>query len=353
MMKLLTALGAWLLLGLCSFRDARAASRDLEFRLVYRVPPGCPEADTFLARLNEHVAHGGNNYLEGAIVVTPVVEGGFRLQMQFNGSRLDELRGEDCDELVAAAVRTGGMARTDSPGEKAGEQMRSAIEGAPDPQTWTAKQPRPVLPVRADAPPLKPAARVAREKVWRASILAHGQWVSGALPEPRIGWGVTGAASYGRLQARLEATIWPEQRWELVSGGRLDEVSLEQQALALALCYDLNAGLEPFTITACARGGVVRLQSTASRDYSAGALPYSSFGARLGMAWQYSGFQVELLGGVDVIPGNPTLSFSGLDVEFAPRNGQQTLALSIGGQFGASASDLRVASPGKDTARAD
>jgi hypothetical protein len=71
------------------------------------------------------------------------------------------------------------------------------------------------------------------------------------------------------------------------------------------------------------------------------------------MAWQYSGFQVELFGGVDVIPGNPTLSFSGLGAEFAPRNGQQTLALSIGGQFGASASDLRVAASGKGPARAD
>jgi hypothetical protein len=82
-------------------------------------------------------------------------------------------------------------------------------------------------------------------------------------------------------------------------------------------------------------------------------LPYANFGARLGISWHYSGLHVELFGGVDVIPGNPTMSFPGLDVEFAPRNGQQAIALAIGWQFGASARELRVASPGKEPPRAN
>jgi hypothetical protein len=352
MMRILMNLAA-LLLAVCSVRAARAASRELEFRLVYRVPPGCPEADAFLAQLNEHVAHGGNNYLEGAIVVTPDVGGGFRLWIHFNGGRPDELRGENCDELISRAVLMGGMARTDSPHERAEEQMQSAIAIAPDPQIWTDHQPYPVPPVRVDESRMKREVQLSRDKVWRASVLAHGQWVNGALPHPRLGWGVTGAASFGRLQARLEATIWPDQHLESVSERRFDEVSIEQQALALGLCYDLNAGLEPFSLAACARGGLVRLESTASRDYSAAVVPYANVGARLGIAWRYSGFYVEFLGGVDVIVGDPTLPFSGLEVEFAPRDGQQALALSMGWEFGTPARDHRVASTGQELARAD
>src|SRR5262245_33433719 len=94
------ALLALLLLGLCPWRSAVAASRQLELRLIYRVAPGCPAADEFLARLNEHVGYGGNNYLDGSVVVVATGEHGFRLFVQFNGGRLDEIEGESCDALV-------------------------------------------------------------------------------------------------------------------------------------------------------------------------------------------------------------------------------------------------------------
>jgi hypothetical protein len=95
-----------------------AAARQLNWRLVYRVAEGCPEADAFLARLDEQVADGGSNYLDGQIVIVRISETGFRLRMQFNGGRTDEMNSEDCSSLVDAAVRTAGLARTDSPSEQ-------------------------------------------------------------------------------------------------------------------------------------------------------------------------------------------------------------------------------------------
>lgn len=337
---------AVVLLGLCSWRSAAAASRQLELRLVYRVAPGCPAADVFLARLNEHVGYGGNNYLEGSVVVVPTGEQGYRLFVQFNGGRLDEIEGPSCDVLVDEAVRTAGLARTDSPVQKAEAQLRRALDLGSTREGWTAPPgvtvqapPVPTTATGVAPPPDEPEPSATEEKdggSWTSSILGQAQYVGGALPRPALGGGVVLAAAYRELQGRLELSLWPSQPWAFLSAPRAAEVELRMSSAALALCsrlltVALAAG--DLQLDGCLRGAFVRLESLASEDYESGAAHYGTLGSRLGVAWSHSGLYVELMGGLDVARGEPALGPGGGN-RFVAENAQLAASLAVGWQFG-------------------
>lgn len=341
-MRWLTLLGA-LALGLCSSGPALAASRQLELRLMYRAAPGCPAADVFLARLNEHVGYGGNNYLEGSVVVVPT-EQGYRLYVQFNGGRLDEIEGQSCDALVDEAVRTAGLARTDSPVQKAEAQLQRALELSAARDGWTAPAPEPTPPAPPPAPavveqePRTPAADEKEEasSPWSSSILGQAQYVSGALPRPALGGGLLLTTTYSGLQGRLELSLWPSQPWAFLSEPRTAEVELRTGSAALGLCSRLlTVALTAGALQAdgCVRGAFVRLESLASDDYAGGAANYGTLGSRLGVAWVYAGLYVELMGGLDVAQGEPTLGPDGGN-HFVAENAQVAASLAIGWQFG-------------------
>ena len=339
---------AVLLLGLCSWRPAAAASRQLELRLVYRVAPGCPAADVFLARLNEHVGYGGNNYLDGSVVVLPTAEGTFRLFVQFNGGRLDEIEGPSCDALVDEAVRTAGLARTDSPVQKAEAQLQRALELGSSREGWDAASPlppeKPPAEVQASAvvqearePLVETAVLPSAASAWRPSVLGQASYVSGALPRPALGAGLLLGAQYRGLQARLELSLWSTQRWEFLSAPRAAEVSLRMGSAALGLCSPLlGVALErgALELIGCVRGALVRLESLASNDYGAGQTHYGTLGTRLGIGWQYVGLHVELTAGLDVVRGAPALGPASGGSRFVVENAQLAGALAVGWQFG-------------------
>jgi hypothetical protein len=332
-----------LLLGLCSTLPADAASRQLELRLVYRVAPGCPAADVFLARLNEHVGYGGNNYLDGSVVIVPVGERRYRSFVQFNGGRLDELEGESCDALVDEAVRTAGLARTDSPVQKAEAQLQRALElgsvrdgwdAPPAPQEERAPTPPPLAMQEQPAPAAEP---VTESEGFQPSVLGQVQYVSGALPEPALGAGVVLAAAYRGLQGRLELSMWPSQRWAFLTGPRQSQVELRTSSAALGLCSRLlgvELQLGQLQLDGCLRGALVRLESLASEDYGAGAALYGTLGSRLALGWLVSGLHVELMGGLDVARGEPSLAPASGGNRFVAENAQLAAALAIGWQFG-------------------
>ena len=353
-----------LLLCLCP-RPVWAAARQLNWRLVYRVAPGCPEADAFLARLDEQVAEGGSNYLDGRIVIVRISERAFRLRMQFNGGRTDELESEDCAALVDTAVRTAGLARTDSPSEQVEALLRrnrdrareawdeavaspgasvvelSGAEALP-PTAPPARAPQPDAP--PPAPEREPVQRTSAA-AWEPSVLGQGIYVTGALPQPSLGAGLTLGVAHAGVQARIEAALWPSQPWKFLPGPRLVAVSLRQRSAAVGLCSDLFAS-EPswgrLSLNGCLRGALVRLESLASADYGAGSTQYGTFGSRLGLFWQYSGLLVELLGGLDVASGKPALGPDG-GSSFTVQSSQWSAALALGWRWGRSGSGKDVA----------
>lgn len=333
------------LLGLCSWRPAAAASRELELRVLYRVAPGCPAADVFLARLNEHVGYGGNNYLEGRVVVVATGEHAFRLLVQFNGGRVDQIDGPSCDALVDEAVRTAGLARTDSPVQTAEAQLQRAIELGSARNGWTTPPgtaPEPPAPARPAPAALERDRRKPETPAeeaggnWSSSILGQAQYVSGALPQPGIGGGLVLATTYRELQGRLELSLWPSQPWAFLTGPRAAEVELRTGSAALGLCsrlllVPLRAGA--LQLEGCLRGALMRLESLASDDYDAGAAHYGTLGSRLGVAWAYSGLYLELMGGLDVARGEPAIGPGGGN-RFVAESAQLAASLAIGWQFG-------------------
>lgn len=332
------------LLALAGWRPAAAASRQLELRLIYRVAPGCPAADVFLARLNEHVGYGGNNYLEGSVVVVATDEHSYRLYVQFNGGRLDEIEGQSCDALVDEAVRTAGLARTDSPVQKAEAQLQRALELGATRDGWAPQSQTPEpTPVVAVAPAMAEERRapVVAEVTeaggpWSAGVLAQAQYVSGALPEPALGGGLLLTTSYRALQGRLELSLWPSQSWAFLSGPRAAEVELRTSSAALGLCsrlltVALTAG--DLQLDGCVRGALVRLESLASDDYAGGATHYGTLGSRLGVGWAHGGLYVELMGGLDVAQGEPTLGPAGGN-RFVAENAQVAASLAAGWRWG-------------------
>lgn len=355
---------AVMLAGLCP-RPLWAAARELDWHLVYRVPRGCPESDAFLARLDEQVAEGGSNYLDGRIVIDRVGERAFRLRMQFNGGRREELLSEDCAALVDAAVRTAGLARTDSPSAQVEALLRRNQEQAPE--TWNEQAEAKAAPVelrvaeafRSMPPPERdPQSKAAppapehqaltgaSSSPWQPSVLGQALYLTGALPQPSLGAGVRLAVSHAGVEARLEATLWPSQPWTFLPGPRPVSISLRQRSAALGLCSELYS-LQPvwgrLLLNGCVRGALVRLESLASEDYRAGSTQYGIFGSRLGLMWKNGGLVLELLGGLDVTTGKRTLGPTDGD-SFAAQSSQLSASLALGWQWGASGSGKGVSS---------
>ena len=145
------------------------------------------------------------------------------------------------------------------------------------------------------------------------------------------------AASYGGLQARLELSLWPTQRWAFISAPRAAEVELRMGSGALALCSQLlRVGSQPgqLQLLGCVRGALVQLASLASDDYGAGTMYYATLGSRVGAGWRYSGLHVQVLGGLDVARGQPALGPASGGNRFVGQNAQLAAALAIGWQFG-------------------
>jgi hypothetical protein len=354
------------LLGLLP-RPLWAAARELDWHLVYRVPRGCPESDAFLARLDEQVAEGGSNYLDGRIVIERISKRVFRLRMQFNGGRRDELLSEDCAALVDAAVRTAGLARTDSPSAQVEALLRRNQERAPETRDEHAKSPAtPVVemsvaeafrstpsperePEREPAPPAHetPALNGPSPSPWQPSILGQALYLTGALPQPSLGAGLRLAVSHAGVQARLEATLWPSQPWTVLPGPRPVTISLRQRSAALGLCSELFS-LEPswgrLLVNGCVRGALMSLESLASEEYRAGSTQYGVFGSRLGLMWSYSWLVLELLGGLDVTTGKRTLGPDTGGDSFVAHSSQLSASLALGWQWGASGSGKGVSS---------
>ncbi|HEU4579007.1 MAG TPA: hypothetical protein VFS67_12170 [Polyangiaceae bacterium] len=360
-MKPLAALLALALLVSAGPRPAWAAARQLNWHLVYQVAPGCPEADAFLARLDAQVAEGGSNYLDGRIVIVRISERGFRLRMQFNGGRTDELDGEDCAALVDAAVRTAGLARTDSPSEqveallrrnreRARAEQSSAAEASVIELSSTEALPALRAPARApkpDAPePPKAPAKGSGAAHWEPRVLGQGLYVSGALPRASLGAGLTLGVSRGGVQARIEATLWPSQPWTFLPGPRPVGVSLRQRSAAFALCSELLS-IQPYagrwSLNGCLRGALISLESLASADYGAGSTRYGTFGSRIGLAWEYGGLVVELLGGLDVAGGKSGLGPARGGASFVAQSSQLSAALALGWRWDVSGSGKDVA----------
>ena len=359
------ALLATALLGVCFTQPARAAARQLNWRLVYRVAEGCPEADAFLARLDEQVAEGGSNYLDGRIVIARVSEHVFRLRMQFNGGRTDELESEDCASLVDAAVRTAGLARTDSPSEQVEALLRRnreqagvawdgdlPVAGAVIEMSASAAFPSAASRARepkADAPEPAREQQAAAENsasAWAPSMLGQGTLVSGALPQPSLGAGLMLGLSHAGVQARLEATLWPSQRWNFLPGPRAASVSLRQRSAALGLCSDLFSVAPVWghlSLNGCVRGALVSLESLASQDYGAGSTRYGTFGSRIGLAWVYTGLVAELLGGLDVTSRKPALGPANGGESFLAQSSQLSASLALGWRWDVSGSGKDVA----------
>jgi hypothetical protein len=312
---------------------------ELELRIAYRAPEGCPSGADFMEALRTHLAVGGEGAVDADVLITRVPGAGFELTLALRVAEKETesvVRADSCRALMQLAALNASMARTAArpPGETPAPAS-ALVSPALLPDMRTEADPEGGRLVGfdvsgADQPRAGEAARARAASSVSAFVLAEVRAASGMPPGVSWGRGVAFGVELAPWSLRLAATGWQSSERSFSPGGTSPlPLEFEQRSLELSPCamYPVSSLLR---VEGCATLAAHRIRTSAEAPRWIGAIG----AAALGVLSPWRGLRIEAQAGLSVLPVAPAFDVDGWRSVYQAGTFQPTARVAVGWEFG-------------------
>jgi hypothetical protein len=290
--------GVFVALGVVLAFARVAAADDLELKLDYGAPPGCPEASALRATVARLVESPATEPVTARVVIFEESENQFVSRITIEGSVERRLDGLNCDEVAQATAVA--LALALSP-------KHTSLEAPSAPDAVAAPRAAKV----ESAPTSDERSTIASSKSLEWNLGASITGSAGALPRPDVGFSLGFGVGGSFWDAALRGVYWLPQRAQVAGaanrGGDFEWWTVSGELCGvpvngtsrLGLCLGPEIGRmvgDGFGVDVPQQASTLSLAGLAAAEYHLRLSRHQRLRADLGLAWLLVGHREFVLG---------------------------------------------------------